>query len=58
MSVNLYVIEDYENKTVIRLRKNKANSNPISNAGKRAKEAKKKKEGLRNFFASLVCRED
>ncbi len=29
MSVNLYVIEDYENETAFRPRKNKPNSNPI-----------------------------
>jgi hypothetical protein len=58
MNVNLYVIEDYENETAIRLRKNKPNSNPISNAEKRTKEANKEKEGLRNFLASLDCRKD
>jgi hypothetical protein len=45
MNVNLYVLKDYENETAFRPRKNKANSNPISNAGKRTKEAKKKKVG-------------
>ncbi len=30
MNVNLYDIEYYENKTDFRLKKNKANSNPIS----------------------------
>ncbi len=30
MNVNLYVIEDYKNETAFRLRKNKPNSNPIS----------------------------
>ena len=29
MNVNLYVIEDYENKTAIRPQKNKPNSKPI-----------------------------
>ncbi len=29
MNVNLYVIKNYENKTAIRLRKNKPNSKPI-----------------------------
>jgi hypothetical protein len=29
MNANLYVIEDYENETAIRLRKNKPNSNPV-----------------------------
>ncbi len=32
MSVNLYVIEDYENETTFRPQKNKPNSNPILSA--------------------------
>jgi len=32
MNVNLYIIEDYENKTAFRLRKNKPNSNPVLSA--------------------------
>jgi len=30
MNVNLYVIEDYENKTAFRLEQNKPKTNPIS----------------------------
>ncbi len=30
MNANVYVIEDYENETTLRLQKNKPNSNPIS----------------------------
>ncbi len=30
MNVNLYVIEDYENKTALRLEQNKPKTNPIS----------------------------
>ena len=34
MSVNLYIIEDYENETAFRPQKNKPNSNPISSKAK------------------------
>ncbi len=30
MNINLYILKDYENKTALRLQKNKPNSNPIS----------------------------
>ncbi len=32
MSVNLYVIEDYENETTLRPQKNKPNSKPVLSA--------------------------
>ena len=34
MNANVYVIEDYENKTAFRPRKNKPNSNPIISKAK------------------------
>ena len=60
MSANAFSQKDYENKTALRLQKNKPNSNPVlsaacperirmgrmgqfQTAGKRTKEAKKKK---------------
>ncbi len=48
MNVNLYDIEDYENKTAFRPQKNKAKTNPISNTHKPIKGVGKK--GIRNFF--------
>ncbi len=58
MSANVFVTKDYENETAFRPQKNKPNSNPISNAEKRTKEAKKKKRVsgsfLRVWFAGKI----
>jgi len=37
MNVNLYVTKDYENESTFRVRKNKANSNPIKANFRKAK---------------------
>ena len=45
MNANVYVIEDYENKTAFRLQKNKPNSNPISSKAEMNLKSIAKKSG-------------
>ncbi len=42
MSANVYVIEDYENKTALRPKKNKPNSNPIKPNFRKAQNERKR----------------
>jgi hypothetical protein len=55
MNVNTYTQKYYENKSNWTLGQNKPNSNPISNAGKRTKEAKKKKRVSGTFLRLWVA---
>jgi len=50
MNVNVFVTKDYENETAFRLQKNKPNQTQFQTAGKRTKEAKKKKRASRTFL--------
>ncbi len=51
MSANVFVTKDYENKTALRLQKNKPKTNPISNTHKPIKGARKK--GYQELFLAL-----
>ncbi len=57
MNVSILLTRDYENIGQRRVRKNKPNSNPISNAHKPIKGAGRKK-GLKNFFWVSVAGKD
>jgi len=54
MNVNLYIIEDYENETAFRPRKNKAKTNPISSKAKMNLKSLAKKSG-HTFIFSGIC---
>ena len=55
MNVNSLITKDYRKYDDFAVKKNKPNSNPISNAGKRTKEAQKKKRVSGTFLRLWVA---